>query len=122
MGGGAPDAAYFCAVALQLHGSYDDQRLGRCADTPLRALRLPAQPRALRHFWDEGMAIRLLLHDRDAIYGWEFNQIVKALCIHQIRSAPKSESGISTLRGPCSISQTVLFGTKESSNAMVLYG
>ena len=33
---------------------------------------------------------RLLLHDRDKIYGWEFNRMVKALAIHQVRSAPRS--------------------------------
>ncbi len=33
---------------------------------------------------------RLLLHDRDAIYGWEFKRTVKALGIRQIRSAPRS--------------------------------
>ncbi len=33
---------------------------------------------------------RLLLRDRDSIYGWEFNRMVKALKVHQIRSAPRS--------------------------------
>ncbi len=33
---------------------------------------------------------RLLLRDRDGIYGWEFQQMVKALGIRQIRSAPRS--------------------------------
>ncbi len=33
---------------------------------------------------------RLLLHDRDGIYGWEFDRMVEALKIRQIRSAPRS--------------------------------
>jgi len=33
---------------------------------------------------------RLLLHDRDAIYGWDFDRVVKMLGIRQIRSAPRS--------------------------------
>ena len=37
-----------------------------------------------------GEVSRLLLHDRDGIYGWEFARMVKALKIRQIRSAPRS--------------------------------
>ena len=37
-----------------------------------------------------GEVPRLLLYDRDGIYGWEFNRMVDALKIHQIRSAPRS--------------------------------
>ena len=37
-----------------------------------------------------GEVPRLLLHNRDRIYGWEFNRMVKALKVHQIRSAPRS--------------------------------
>ena len=55
-----------------------------------------------------GRLPRLLLHDRDSIYGWEFNRMVKALGIHQIRSAPRSpwqnafaERVIGTLRREC---------------------
>ena len=51
---------------------------------------------------------RLLLHDRDAIYGREFNRMVKALGLHQIRSAPRSpwqnafaERVIGTIRREC---------------------
>ncbi len=37
-----------------------------------------------------GQVPRLLLHDRDGIYGWEFDRMVEALKIRQIRSAPRS--------------------------------
>ncbi len=37
-----------------------------------------------------GEVPRLLLHDRDGIYGWEFSRMVEALKIRQIRSAPRS--------------------------------
>ncbi len=33
---------------------------------------------------------RLLLRDRDGIYGWEFDRMMRALRIRQIRSAPRS--------------------------------
>lgn len=33
---------------------------------------------------------RLLLHDRDGIYGWEFDRMMKVLKIRQILSAPRS--------------------------------
>ena len=33
---------------------------------------------------------RLLLHDRDSIYGWNFDRVVKMLGIRQIRTAPRS--------------------------------
>ena len=33
---------------------------------------------------------RLLLHDRDGIYGWGFDRMMKVLEIRQIRSAPRS--------------------------------
>ncbi len=33
---------------------------------------------------------RLLVRDRDGIYGWEFDRMVKVLKIRQIRSAPRS--------------------------------
>jgi transposase InsO family protein len=51
---------------------------------------------------------RLLLRDRESIYGWEFEQMVKALNIRELRSAPRSpwqnayyERLIGTLRREC---------------------
>jgi transposase InsO family protein len=51
---------------------------------------------------------RMLLRDRDSIYGWEFGQMVNALKIREIRSAPRSpwqstycERVIGTLRREC---------------------
>ena len=51
---------------------------------------------------------RLLLRDRDRIYGWEFAQMVKSLNIREIGSAPRSpwqnayvERVIGTLRREC---------------------
>jgi transposase InsO family protein len=51
---------------------------------------------------------RILLRDRDSIYGWEFGQMVNALKIREIRSAPRSprqntycEWVIGTLRREC---------------------
>ena len=35
-------------------------------------------------------APRLLLHDRDNIYGWEFEEMMKALKVREIRTAPRS--------------------------------
>ncbi len=37
-----------------------------------------------------GEVSRLLLHDRDGIYGWEFEEMVRALKIREVRSAPRS--------------------------------
>jgi len=37
-----------------------------------------------------GEVPRLLIHDRDAIYGWDFDRTVKMLGIRQIRTAPRS--------------------------------
>ncbi len=51
---------------------------------------------------------RMLLHDRDRIYGWEFKEMLKALGIRSLRSAPRSpwqnayvERAIGTLRREC---------------------
>ena len=51
---------------------------------------------------------RLLLHDRDGIYGFEFDRVAKPLKIRQIRSAPRSpwqngfcERVVGTIRREC---------------------
>jgi putative transposase len=51
---------------------------------------------------------RMLLHDRDRIYGWEFNEMLKARGIRSLRSSPRSpwqnayaERVIGTLRREC---------------------
>jgi putative transposase len=42
---------------------------------------------------------RLLLGDRDSIFGWEFGQMAKALKIREIRSAPRSPCRTHTWSG-----------------------
>lgn len=66
-----------------------------------------------------GEVPRLLLHDRDGIYGFEFNRTVKALGIRQIRSAPRSpwqnafvERVIGTLRRECT-DHVIPFGRRH---------
>ena len=62
---------------------------------------------------------RVLLRDRDSIYGWEFERMVNALGIRQIRSAPRSpwqngfcERVIGTLRRECT-DHVILFGRRH---------
>ena len=62
---------------------------------------------------------RLLLRDRDRIYGWEFEQMVKALGIRQILSAPRSpwqnafaERVIGTIRRECT-DRIIPFGRRH---------
>ena len=62
---------------------------------------------------------RLLLHDRDGIYGWEFDRMVKALKIHQIKSAPRSpwqnafaERVIGSIRRECT-DHVIPFGERR---------
>ena len=63
---------------------------------------------------------RLLLRDRDGIYGWEFDRMVKALSIRQIRSAPRSpwqngfcERVIGTIRRECT-DHLIPFGRRHA--------
>jgi len=62
---------------------------------------------------------RLLLRDRDSIYGWEFKQVVRVLGIRQIRSAPRSpwqnafaERVIGSIRRECT-DHLIPFGTRH---------
>ena len=62
---------------------------------------------------------RLLLRDRDSIYGWEFDRMVKALKIRQIRSAPRSpwqnpfvERVIGSIRRECT-DHVIPFGRRH---------
>ena len=62
---------------------------------------------------------KVLLHDRDGIYGWKFEQMVKALRIRQIRSAPRSpwqnpfaERVIGSIRRECT-DHIIPFGRRQ---------
>ena len=46
--------------------------------------------RQLLEAFPYGTKPKYLLRDRDSIYGWEFEQCVKALGIEQVKSAPRS--------------------------------
>ena len=66
-----------------------------------------------------GEVPKLLLRDRDCIYGWEFQRMVKALGIKDIRSAPRSpwqnafvERVIGTLRRECT-DHVIPFGRRH---------
>ena len=70
---------------------------------------------------------RLLLRDRDGIYGWEFDRMVKALRIRQISSAPRSpwrlgfwERVIGTLRRECT-DHLIPFGRRHLLRALREY-
>jgi transposase InsO family protein len=74
-----------------------------------------------------GEVPRLLLHDRDGIYGWEFNRMVDALKIHQIRSAPRSpwqnpfvERVIGSIRRDCT-DHVIPFGRQHLLRVMREY-
>lgn len=70
---------------------------------------------------------RLLLHDRSAIYGWEFNRMVKALGIRQIRSASRSpwqnafaERSARSVKEEC-LSRMIFFGEASLRRAIREY-
>ena len=70
---------------------------------------------------------RLLLRDRDAIYGWEFKRMVKALGMKEIKSAPRSpwqnafvERAIGTLRRECT-DHVIPFGRRHLLRTLLEY-
>jgi len=67
---------------------------------------------------------RLQMRDRDSTHGWEFEQMVKVLGIHQIRSAPRSpwqnahaERFVRTIKEEC-LDRMILFGESSLRRAL----